>query len=287
MGPVEAAILEELSPTFRDRTVEVAGGSLRVMEGGEGPPLVLLHGRGSAAPIWFPLLPELARSFRVYLADLPGFGSSRGYCFSGGNAEEGLGFFTDPILAWLEGERLASPRIVGHSLGGFVTLELALRKRLSPHSLVVIGSMGLGPELTTGARLFFRAGPERIARALGPALFEKLLPPSKTAHGERLGRLGYELYAVADGRVDAARAFDTLVPLRGPAPHKRERLAEIDVPALVLFGEEDEVVPSPMAIGGAGAMPEGRLRIEAGAGHSLHLDQPERILSILLEFLRR
>ena len=131
-GPVERAVLAELAPTFRERRVKVEGGELRVLEGGEGPPLVLIHGRGGAATAWFPLLPSLARGRRVIAVDLPGFGSSHNYRFRGGGPEDALSFFLHPIEAWLVDEGIAAPALVGHSLGGFVALELALRRRVAP-----------------------------------------------------------------------------------------------------------------------------------------------------------
>src|SRR5438034_625538 len=97
IGPVEASILGELSPTFSVRFPESAAGPLRVLEGGVGPPLVLIHGRGGAATTWFSWLPSLARRFHVLAVDLPGFGSSSAPPFTGGDFEAGVDFFTAPI----------------------------------------------------------------------------------------------------------------------------------------------------------------------------------------------
>jgi pimeloyl-ACP methyl ester carboxylesterase len=281
-GPVEASILADLSPTFRVRPVERDGATLRVLEGGEGPPLVLVHGRGNAATSWYPLLPELARTRRVLAVDLPGFGGSSGHRFAGGGVEAARGFFVDPIEAWLAAEGIAAPAVIGHSLGGLAAIELALRRRVAPSSLVLIGAMGLGPASTLVSRLFFHAGPERLARALGPALFTRAVPSPDA----RQGALGYELYAVPGGRPDASAAFDALLPLTGPAPHRRARLGEIEAPSLVLWGDHDEVFPAPVAIAASAALPRGELRIEP-LGHSPHLEDPARVLPILTAFLAR
>lgn len=286
-GPVEAAVLAELAPTFRVRHVETPSGALRVLEGGEGPPLVLLHGRGGAATSWFPLLPGLARKRRVLAVDLPGFGASRRDRFSGGGVEAAVAFFVDPIEAWLAAEGLPAPALMGHSLGGLVALELALRGRVTPRALALIAPMGVGPEMTYASRLFFRSGPERLARALGRQLFSRVIgaPASPDApHSARLAELTHELHAVPGGRPDATAAFDTLVPLLGPVPHRRARLGAIDAPTLVLWGDHDEVFPAPLAIAAAAALPRGELRIEP-LGHSLHLEAPSRVLPVLETFL--
>ncbi len=258
-------------------------GELRVIEGGSGPPLVLLHGRGSAATGWLPLLPHLARTHRVLAVDLPGFGSSRDHRFAGGDAEAALRFFVDPVEAWLAAEGVSAPVVMGHSLGGFVAIELALRRRVAPAALGLIASMGVGPEVAYPARLFFRAGPERIARAVGPRAFARLVS-STGPDAARVAALGYELYAVPGGRADAAAAFDALVPLAGPVPHRRARLHGIDVPALVFWGDADEALPSPLAIAAAAELPRSVLRVVPG-GHSPHAEDPQTALRSLDSFL--
>ena len=282
-GPVEAAILAELSPAFRVRSVEAAGAALRVLEGGEGPPLVLLHGRGGAATTWFPLLPRLAVKHRVLAVDLPGFGASRGPRFEGG-VDQAIAYFVDPIEAWLLAERLTAPALMGHSLGGLVALELALRGRVAPGALILVAPMGVGPEMTHASRLFFRAGPERLARALGRRAFSRVTGAPAAPPGPRLAELGHELHAVPGGRPDAARAFDTLVPLLGPVPHRRALLDAVAARTLVLGGDHDEVFPAPLAIAAAAALPRGEVHLEP-LGHSLHVEAPERILPLVEAFL--
>ena len=284
-GPVEQSVLAELAPTFRERFVSSGTGLLRVLEGGDGPPLVVVHGRGSASTMWLPLLPQLARTRRVLAVDLPGFGGSIGHRFSvnGRGFEAALAFFVDPVEEWLLAERIEAPALLGHSLGGFVALELCLRRRVAPPALALVAPLGVGAAVTLPARVFFQAGPERVARALGHAAFTRLLPP-KGPYAERLDALSYELYAVPGGRPDASRAFDVLVPLAGPAPHRRDRLGEIEAPALVLWGEDDEALPSPLALGAAGALRRGVLRLVKG-GHGPHQEDPEAALEMLGEVL--
>jgi pimeloyl-ACP methyl ester carboxylesterase len=275
-GPTEEALLAELAPIFRERMVAQGEGALRVLEGGEGAPLVLLHGRGSAATTWFPLLTGLARDHRVLAVDLPGFGASHGHRFRGGGFEAALAYFVDPIEAWLVAEQVTSPVLVGHSLGGFVAVELALRRRVAPAALVLIAPLGVGAEVTAGARLFFYAGPERVARLLGPKAFKNLLP-FRGPDATRQVALAYELLAVPGGRPDAAAAFDTLAPLSGPAPNRRAQLSGIEAPTVVVSGDHDEALPAPLAIGAAAALPRAELCM-VSAGHAPHLEDPQGFL---------
>ncbi|MFP2928683.1 alpha/beta fold hydrolase, partial [Pyxidicoccus sp. 3LG] len=131
---------------------------------------------------------------------------------------------------------------------------------------------------------FFRAGPERLARSLGPWAWSRLMPPAPTPLGERLGALDYELLSVSGGRDAAARAFDTLVPVTGAVFHRRERLGEVTAPVLLVWGEKEDVVPLSLAEEAARRFPQARL-MRVDAGHSPHQERPERVLPELKAFL--
>lgn len=284
-GPLEAYILGQLAPAVKAHTHWLtSGGALRVLEGGEGPPVVLLHGRGHAAAMWFSYLTVLARGRRVLAMDLPGFGLSSAPEGALRTAEDGVRFFTEPVEELLRTLAPGPVAVVGHSLGGLVAVELALRGKVPVERLVLIDSMGLGPEMTPLARGFFRAGPERVARTLGPRLFDRLLPPPETPLGRRLGALGYELLAVPGGRPRAAKAFNTLVPLVGGVFHRGEQLASVKQPVLLVWGEKEDTLPVSLAVDAAKRLPEVRL-LRVMAGHSPHLERPEVVLPALKAFL--
>lgn len=278
-GPVETQLLEAWAPGMTARRCPVpGGGELRLLEGGEGSPVVLLHGRGNAASMWLPLLPELARRHRVLAVDLPGFGCSSVPQGTLRTAEDGLRFFVEPVEAVLSGRAPGPMTLVGHSLGGLVALELALRGRVPVERLVLVDAMGLGPEMARDARLFFRVGPERVARALGPKRFRRLAPLPDTPENRRMEALAYELLTVPGGRPEATRAFNTLVPLTGGVFHRFERLGEVKQPTLLYWGEQDTVLPVSLAEAAVKVMPEAKL-VRVPAGHSPHLEQPQRAIT--------
>src|SRR6185503_2394534 len=144
---------------------------------------------GHAATIWLPLLPELGRHRRVLALDLPGFGHASSPPFEAGSAEAGVRFFVDPVETFLREQGLGDAILIGHSLGGLVALELALRGAVKPQKLVLIGSMALGGSMTYLSRAFFLAGPERMARAVGPKVFGRIAPLANTELGRRLSAL--------------------------------------------------------------------------------------------------
>ncbi|NRD58066.1 alpha/beta fold hydrolase, partial [Corallococcus exiguus] len=264
------------------------GGAVRILEG--GPPegarstVVFLHGRGNSATHWFPYLTVLARHHRVLALDLPGFGQSTPADVHVKSAEDAVRFFTAPVEEALGMLAPGPVSVVGHSLGGLVALELTLRGTVPVERLVLVDAMGLGPEMPRASRLFFRAGPERLARNLGPWALARMLPPPPTPLGEKLGQLGYELLSVPGGRPEAAQAFNALVPLTGPLFHRRERLGEVKVPVLLIWGERDETLPVTLADEAARGLPQARV-VRVACGHSPQLEHPERVLPELKAFL--
>jgi len=305
-GPVETAILDELARDApgglrADQWTSLAesGGRLRILRGGAGAPggdtLVLLHGRGHAASVWFSCWPALAARHRMLAVDLPGFGAAEGGDLPAGvpgtGAERALAFFVDPIEAFLAAEVGAGQgggaglALVGHSLGALVALELALRGRLPVRRLVLIDGMGLGPEMTLASRLFFRLHPERLARVLGARVFGWLNPSPATPLGRRLAALEHELLtAPGPARAAGARAFDRLCPLRGAVFHRRERLGALDLPVLLLWGQHDAALPPANATGAQASLPRARY-LALARGHSPHLEAPEEALAPMLDFL--
>ncbi|WP_338864293.1 alpha/beta fold hydrolase [Myxococcus stipitatus] len=284
-GPEESSLLAQLAPSVKAAVHWLPGGGVvRVLEGGRGPTVLLLHGRGGAASTWFAYLTTLARTHRVLAVDLPGFGMSSPGDGAVRSAEEGVRFFTEPVEALLAQHAPGPVSAVGHSLGGLVGLELALRARVPVERLVLLDAMGLGPEMTRKARAFFRAGPERLARSLGPWAWARMMPPAPTPLGQRLGALEYELMSIPGGRDEAARAFDSLVPWMGPVFHRREALAQVTAPVLLFWGERDDVLPVSLAEEAQRRFANARL-VRVDAAHSPHHERPERVLPELKSFL--
>jgi pimeloyl-ACP methyl ester carboxylesterase len=272
-------------------------GRARLLRGGRaentGDTVVLLHGRGHAASIWFPCWPALAARHPLLALDLPGFGEAEVAAEAAGagcrDAEQALRFFVDPIERQLLAERArgqdAGFALVGHSLGGLVALELACRGRLPIRRLALIDAMGLGPRMTRAARIFFRLHPERLARLLGARLFDRLGGAPRTPLGRRVAELERELLRVrSPSRRAAARAFDRLCPIVGPAFHRGQSLPALGAPVLLLWGERDGALPVSGAADACRRLPSGRL-LTFPLGHSPHLESPEALSPPLLDFL--
>ena len=128
-----------------ERRRHLAGVSTAVLEGGDGPPMVLLHGPGEFAATWLPVLPRLARTHRVIVPDLPGHGASQ--------VEDGL-LDAERVLRWLdeliEQTCPAPPVLVGGTVGGAIAARFAAQLAKAEHGprlagLVLVDTLGLAP----------------------------------------------------------------------------------------------------------------------------------------------
>lgn len=121
-----------------ERRLQVASVSTAVLEGGAGPPIVLLHGPGDFAGAWMRVIPDLVTTHRVIAPDLPGHGTST---LVGGRLD------TDGLRAWLSGliERTcpSPPILVGHVLGGAIAARFAVNHSDRLSRLLLVDSLGL------------------------------------------------------------------------------------------------------------------------------------------------
>ena len=271
-------------PGLEERCAELKGVRMRYFVGGEGPPLVLVHGLGGAAANWTELAPLLARRHRLLVPDLPGHGGSTAL-----PAVSGLEPFADRVALLAEHEGMVPAPVVGHSLGGMVVLRLALRHPQHVSALVLAAAAGLSIGNVWGRNLlsvFSAVRPGRVAaRHRG-----------WVARSGLLRRLVFGFVSVADpaGLTDeavegflAAQLLHTDIgsawqALRVDDP--RQELEGITCPVLVLWGAEDVQLPLDDAFEYTRRL-RARLRVIPGCGHLLIGERPEACDLAIAEFL--
>ncbi len=261
-----------------DERVELAGIPTAVLTGGEGPPVVLLHGPGDFAATWLRVLPELTESYRVIVPDLPGHGAS------------GLGdgkLDADRVGAWLAGliERLCSgpPALVGHLLGGALAAHHAAGHGDEVSHLVLVDTFGLArlrPSPAFAVALFgFVARPtERTQR--------RLMRRCMAAYDELHADMGAELELLEAYALDRARGPDLKAALRALMPRfglpaiPAAVLDRITAPTTLVWGRDDLQVRLRVAEA-AGARFGWPLHVIEDAADDPAVEQPEAFLAAL------
>jgi pimeloyl-ACP methyl ester carboxylesterase len=224
-----------------ERRELLAGISTTIMQGGSGPPMVLLHGQGEYWAVWLTVLDELVRTHRVIVADLPGHGGSLD---SDGKLD------TDTVLGWVD-ELIDTtceslPVLVGHLLGGGIAARYAVRHGERLAQLVLVDTLGLAwfrPKLQFAIPMVrFMAKPTPRSR---DRLFNECFVDFDQV-GERFGDVWDDLRDYALDRAQQPEnqtALRSLMPRFGVPPIPAEDLASIAVPTTLIHGRHDLQVP--------------------------------------------
>jgi 3-oxoadipate enol-lactonase len=241
---------------------------------GEGPPLLLLHSLLSDRASFEAIVPELAKSFRVIVPELPGFGRSQA-------VTGGLGAVADRIAETVKDAARGDDAIVlGNGYGGFVALQMAIRHSGIAARLVLADC---GAAFSEPGREAFRnmaaASSARGLAAISDVAMRRLFAPDFQAAHPDLMADRRAAFLKTDPQVFRA-ACDALATL-----DLRPDLARVKVPVLVLVGEHDEATPPPMSHELAALLPRARLEIIPGCAHVPQLQSPRLFLDAIGDFL--
>lgn len=227
--------------------------TLHYTAAGSGDPLVLLHGLSGSGRWWGKNISALARRYRVYALDLPGFGGSRGQPFSLDEAARLVSGFIDT----LDGAPL---RLMAHSMGGLIAERLALRLGERLRSLVLVDALGL-PLRRSIANSTLRLP---LALHYAPVSFWPVL----AFDALRAGPLNLLRATWAIHRADLSA-----------------ELAQITCPTLVVWGEHDMLVSARFGQRLHAALPGARWALVKGAGHNPMWDRAEAFNRLVVDFL--
>ncbi|MFM1816359.1 MAG: hypothetical protein RLZ98_3054 [Pseudomonadota bacterium] len=255
-------------------TIDVRGRKVKVFEAGSGEPLVYMHGWADIHSVTDGLQPfhkALAAGRHVLAPAHPGVNGSDDLTSTWG--------IEDVVFHWLEVlDALGLDRfdLVGHSFGGWIAAEVAVRIPERVKRLALIDAMGLFVEGAPTADVFMHAQPERGVdyRTLRGLLFQSPDAP-----------LALEYFPNGRGNIDVeVRRYEMLrlgsfVGFKPPYFYNRslrDRLYRASMPAAVVWGEKDGLVPRAHGEAFAAGLGTGgaKLALVAGAGHSAPLEQP-------------
>lgn len=266
--------------------IHVAGQRVAVLSSGSGPDVVCIHGLGASRTSFLELGHRLSGSYRVHLVDLPGFGASS----TPVRGDYDAPWFADHVLGVMDKLRIDRAHLVGNSMGGRVAIEAALRAPERVHSLGLLAP----------AVAFVRRGFHPLVRLARPEL--GILP-----HGIRRGIVERQLLsffadpgaidpALADAIVDefrvrqrspAARAalYAAARKIYLEAPYGRDgfypRLAQLQVPAMFVWGSHDRLVPAAFSRHVREWLPSAQQIVLEGCGHVPQVEHPELTMELL------
>ena len=251
-----------------------ADGAVNAAEFGKGQPLFLFHSLLSDRASFDAIVPELSKSFRVIVPELPGFGRSAAVA-------GGLAAVADRMAEAVQDAAPGKDAIVlGNGYGGFVALQLAIRHPGIASKLVLADC---GAAFSEPGRQQFRnmaaaSKAKGLAAITDVAMLRLFARDFQDTHPDLMAdrraaflRTDLDVFCAA---CDALASLDL-----------RPELAKVKVPVLVLVGEHDEATPPPMSHELAGLLPQAHLEIIPGCAHVPQLQSPKLFLDVIGDFL--
>jgi pimeloyl-ACP methyl ester carboxylesterase len=255
--------------TVEPRRLTLGGGSISYFSAGSGPPLLFLHGGGGAGR-WQPAHALWSANHRVVAPDHPGFAASDEL-----PEVEGVDDLVFHYLDVIERLGLDRPALVGASFGGWLAAELAVAAPASFRAVALLSPVGLRIPEHPIADLFFLP-PDQLPAAL-------YADPARAALGAVPPDVDTLLALYRD---QTALARYTWSPFMcNPKLHRR--LGRIAAPTLVLWPEQDRVVPRAHVERYAELIPDAVLETIPDCGHASYLERPEAVAGAVERFLAR
>jgi pimeloyl-ACP methyl ester carboxylesterase len=276
------------------RYIELRSGRrIHVIEIGDGPALVMLHGSGTSSISLLPVLERL-RGVRAIAVDRPGFGLSEAVRVPRARFREAAVEFLDEVLDELG---LETPALAGNSMGGTWALWYALARPERVRGIVLLGSAPLLPHTSAPAPLRVMTTPvvgDVLTRLTKPNPKRLVQLMSSVGEKETIVRYPKLIEALVAVGGDALAATTNLAELRavitplGFRPSARlstDELRGLTVPTLLIWGDHDPVGAVEVAQVTATAIPEAQLEV-LDAGHVPYFGHPERASELVSRFVR-
>jgi pimeloyl-ACP methyl ester carboxylesterase len=299
--PANAFVRSQPDPTYADgddstwTTVDwpgmtreelILGRRVNVIDsGGDGPPLLFLHGLGGLWQNWLLNLPAFMDRFRVVAPDLPGFGASE--MPSGRISIQGFARVIDALCDKLS---IENPVVIGNSMGGFIGAELALAFPTRVRKLVLISAAGISAEN------MWREPIMAVGRLMAVGAARTGVKKLPVVNRPRLRRAALQLVIRYPEKLSVPLASELVVGAGTPGfvggldavlgYSFRDRLPEIEVPTLIVWGRNDVLIPVDDAYEFERLIGQNaRLEVFEDTGHLAMLERPSRFNQLLSDFI--
>jgi pimeloyl-ACP methyl ester carboxylesterase len=276
------ALLQQRYAVPAQQVLEVDGLPIHYQDSGprDAPALILLHGFGSSLQTWDAWAPVLARHYRVVRLDLPGFG------LTGASPKRDYSEARDVATLTHLADRLGLREfsVIGHSLGGKMAWELAAAQPERVKALVLIAPDGFAPSAQWGTKPYEVSGAMRLINYSLPKILVRQFLGAAYADPNTVSEALVDRYhdmlrapGVRNAILD--RADQTIYT--NPVP----RLQRIQAPTLLLWGENDRMIPSSQAVSYAQVLARSQTVVLPHLGHVLQEEQAEIGLAQVQSFL--
>ena len=269
--------------------LELHGDRIAYRDAGHGHALLLIHGMAGSSATWRAIIPQLSKKYRVIAPDLLGHGMS-----AKPRGDYSLGAFAVFLRDLLDQLGVDRATVIGQSLGGGIAMQFAHQHRDYCERLVLIGSGGLGPDLSPVLRMLSAPGAEFVLPVVAPQPLLNLgnkLGSWLTSAGiqaPRAGQMWHAYSSLSDARTRQAflRTLRSVVDYRGQSVSALNKLhLTAGLPTVLIWGDHDRIIPVAHAYAAHDALEGSRLEVLEGIGHFPHVEAPAAVADILENFI--
>jgi 3-oxoadipate enol-lactonase len=254
----------------------VRGVNLFYEQAGDGPPIVFIHGLGGTGNVWHAQRVGLSKYFRVITVDLPGSGRS-----DKSEREYSIEKWVDQIAGLSDAIGIDRLTLVGHSMTTVLAQKFAAKHSSRLNALVLCGPL---TELAPPAQEAFTKRAQTVERDGMMAVVDGILTGALTAAAREGGNASlvglYRELLLANDPIHYAGHIRALI-----AGSAKEDQAHINVPTLILVGDQDAVTPLALCRPIKDAIKDCKIRVIPGTAHLTMLERPTEFNAALVEFL--
>ena len=269
--------------------LDLHGDRIAYRDAGHGHALLLIHGMAGSSDTWRAIIPQLSKKYRIIAPDLLGHGMS-----AKPRGDYSLGAFAVFLRDLLDQLGVDRATVIGQSLGGGIAMQFAHQHRDYCERLVLIGSGGLGPDLSPLLRILSAPGAEFVLPVVAPQpvlnLGNKLGSwlTSAGIQAPRAGQMWHAYSSLSDARSRQAflRTLRSVVDYRGQSVSALNKLhLTAGLPTVLIWGDHDRIIPVAHAYAAHDALEGSRLEVLEGIGHFPHVEAPAAVADILENFI--
>ena len=260
---------------MNEKTIEIDGNTIRyVEEGNSTKNLLLIHGLGASAERWEHVIPQFAKNYRVLVPDLIGFGLSDKPV-----VDYTTDYLSEFIRKFLKKLGIDSVSIIGSSLGGQIGAEFTYQNNSMVEKLVLISPSGIMKHSTPALDAYVMA-------ALYPSDSSASNAFQIMSGSKNIDKKTIKGFVQRMKLPNAKMAFmSTLLGLKD-AEVISEKLVSIKSPTLIIWGENDPIIPIKYAQSFVSEIDDCRFVKMENCGHTPYVESPDKFYKIVFDFLK-